>query len=96
MTEQSKLNSILEKLIMGRKKEVVKEDKGAHYRYEYDNVKLDPARIIVLYDAHHPMQQAIVKKSLCAGQRGKKDLIEDIDDIICAAERWKEMIEEDS
>lgn len=73
-----------------------KVDKGAHYRFEYKGIKLDPSRILTIYGASHPMQQAIVKKGLCAGNRGKKDLIEDLDDIICAAERWKEMIAEDS
>lgn len=73
-----------------------KEDKGAHYRYSYHGIKLDPARIIQIYNANkNAMQGAIIKKALCAGDRGKKSLLEDIDDIICAAERWKEMINED-
>lgn len=72
------------------------EDKGEHYRFMYRGIKLDPARIIMIYDAKHPMQQAIIKKSLCTGNRGKKSLVDDIKDIITAAERWLEMIEEDA
>ncbi len=71
------------------------KDKGSHYRFVYKGIKLDPARILCLYGATHPMQMAIVKKGLLAGNRGKKDLVEDIDDIITGCERWKEMIEED-
>ena len=73
-----------------------KPDKGEHYRFEYKGIKLDPARICLIYGANHPLQQCIIKKSLKAGARGKKSLVEDIDDIICACERWKEMIEEDN
>ncbi len=72
----------------------MKKDTGTHYRYEYKGIKLDPARIQLVYGATHPLQGAIIKKALRAGS-GHKNLIEDIDDIICAAERWKEMIEED-
>jgi len=71
------------------------KDTGSHYRYSYKGIKLDPARILTVYEQSHPMAGAIVKKALCAGNRGHKDLINDIDDIICAAVRWKEMIEED-
>ena len=72
-----------------------RDDTGGHYRFVYKGVKLDPARIVSIYGALHPMQGTIVKKALMAGRRGYKDQIQDIDDIINAAERWKEMIEED-
>jgi len=71
-------------------------DPGKHYRYEYKGIKLDPARIVTIYKCDNLMAGTIVKKALCAGNRGQKDLIQDLDDIICAAERWKEMIIEDS
>lgn len=73
----------------------MKEDTGQHYRFEYNGVKLDPARIMLIYKVTHPLQCSIIKKSLCAGNRGKKDLVHDIKDIITAAERWLEIIEED-
>ena len=73
----------------------MKNDTGKHYRFEYKNLKLDPARIMLIYNVTHPMQQIIVKKSLVTGERGNKNLLQDIDDIITACNRWKEMIEDD-
>lgn len=70
-------------------------DTGKHYRYEYKGIKLDPARIVQIYGCENLMAGTIVKKALCAGNRGHKDLIDDINDIITAAERWKEMVLED-
>lgn len=72
-----------------------KKDVGSHYRYEYKKIKLDPARIAKVYGATHPMQFTALKKILCAGNRGYKDRLQDIDDVIGAMERWKEMIAED-
>lgn len=74
---------------------MTKEDTGQHYRFEYKGIKLDPARICRIYDVNCVLQSTIVKKTLCAGERGKKDIIRDIDDVICAAQRWKEIILED-
>ena len=71
------------------------EDTGTHYRKEYRGVKLDPARIALIYDLRHPLQIAALKKVLRAGTGGKKDVKEDIKDIITACNRWLEMIEED-
>lgn len=71
------------------------EDTGTHYRYTYKGIKLDPARIALVYGLKNMMQAAIVKKALRAGERGHKDIIRDIDDIITAAHRWKEMVIED-
>lgn len=71
------------------------EDTGKHYRYEYKGVKLDPARICKVYDIRNSCQYAIIKKTLKAGGRGHKDVKNDIRDIITAATRWLEMIEED-
>lgn len=71
------------------------KDKGKHYRFSYKGINLDPARVCQIYGTSHPMQGVIVKKALCAGGRGKKSVIEDIEDIITAAERWLEMLRED-
>lgn len=73
----------------------IENDTGKHYRFEYKGLKLDPARIAAIYKANHPMQLPIIKKTLLAGNRGHKDVIRDIDDIITAAQRWKEMLLED-
>lgn len=71
------------------------DDQGAHYRYEYKGVKLDPARICKIYNVDDMLLGAIVKKALCAGERGHKDFKQDLLDIICAANRRLEMLEED-
>lgn len=71
-------------------------DTGKHYRFIYKGVNLDPARIALIYDLRHPMQHVMLKKILCAGKRGHNDVIDDIKDIICACERWLEMLEEDN
>lgn len=74
---------------------LTKEDQGSHYRYEYKGIKLDPARILMIYNQNDPLLGAIVKKSLCAGNRGHKNFEQDLKDIICAAERRLEMLRED-
>lgn len=71
------------------------KDQGAHYRFQYRGIKLDPARISLIYGITHPIQFGIVKKALRAGERGKKSLREDLKDIICACERWLEVLDED-
>lgn len=72
------------------------EDTGSHYRFTYKGIKLDPARIMAIYGGPiHPLQMAILKKCLCAGNRGHNSEKEDVKDIITAANRWLEMIEED-
>lgn len=71
------------------------KDTGSHYRYIYKGIKLDPARIVQIYGCKNLMAGTIAKKALCAGNRGHKDLLQDLDDIITAAKRWKEMVIED-
>ena len=72
------------------------EEKHSHYKKDVSNLKMiDPYRIADLYDLH-PCADHIMKKSLCAGNRGHKDKLRDIQDIIDTAERWKQMLEEDS
>lgn len=71
------------------------DDKGAHYRKMYRGRNLDPARICLIYEISHPSQQGLVKKILCPGNRGKKSLVEDIEDIISGCERWLQIIKED-
>lgn len=70
------------------------KDNGAHYRKTYKGIKIDPARIAKVYGITESIQFGIMKKSLRAG-KGHKSLEHDIKDIICACERWLEMIEED-
>lgn len=70
-------------------------EKHSHYKKDVSHLNvIDPYRIADLYDLH-PCADHIMKKSLCAGNRGHKDMLRDIQDIIDTAERWKQMIEED-
>ena len=72
------------------------EEKHSHYKKDVSHLNvIDPYRIAVLYNLH-PCADHIMKKSLCAGNRGHKDTLRDIQDIIDTAERWKQMIEEDN
>ena len=57
--------------------------------------QLDVYRALDLFGVNHPCQQHLAKKALCAGNRGHKDLLRDIQNIIDTAERWKEMLIED-
>jgi hypothetical protein len=87
---------------------VPKLDSGAHYRFQYRvaitendydigfvTAKIDPYRIAEIYHIVVQPQFHAIKKLLCAGNRGSKDLVQDINESICALERWKEMIEEE-
>lgn len=66
----------------------------AHYRYEYQGVKLDPYRILQVYDITHPAHQHAIKKLLRAG-RSIKDTRRDVAEVILALQRWLEMMDED-
>lgn len=70
------------------------QDHGKHYRYSYNGVKLDPYRILKVYNITDPAQQHAIKKLLRAGN-SVKDLVRDIEEVILTLTRWKEMIEED-
>jgi hypothetical protein len=87
----------------------MKEDPGKHYRFTHRvkvtvddaergfvQVKLDPFRIAQVYAVASFPLQTVLKKVLCAGNRGHKDYEQDIKDCICALQRELEIIEEDS
>ena len=69
-------------------------DAGLHYRKAYKGIKLDPFRIAKVYNLNG-VQLTILKKVLVTGERGSKDEVQDYKDIINAASRAIEMIEED-
>tara|TARA_R110000822_G_scaffold68587_10_gene166907 strand:+ start:1355 stop:1993 length:639 start_codon:yes stop_codon:yes gene_type:complete len=70
-------------------------DAGLHYRKKYKGIKLDPFRIAQIYNLDG-IQLTILKKTLVTGERGSKDILQDYKDIINAATRAIEMIEEDN
>ena len=65
-----------------------------HYDKIYNGIKLDPYRILLVYNIIHPAQQHAIKKLLRAGT-AHKELLQDINEVILTLERWKEMIDED-
>jgi len=69
-------------------------DLGKHYRYSYKGIKLDPYRILSVYNVTCPAMQHAIKKLLRAGN-SIKDLQQDISEVILTLERKLEMIEED-
>lgn len=71
------------------------EDTGKHYRFEYQGIKLDPFRIAQIYDMKSFALMTVLKKILCAGNRGHKNYKADILDCINALQRELEIIEED-
>jgi hypothetical protein len=70
-------------------------DSGAHYRYNYRGVKLDPYRIISVYGITNPAHQHALKKLLRAGRSVKSER-QDIREVIDSLSRWLEMIDEDA
>lgn len=84
------------------------KDPGKHYRFVYRvkltikdiengyvDLKLDPFRISIIYGMLSFALMTILKKCLCAGNRGHKGYKQDLEDIISAAQRELEIIEED-
>ena len=72
------------------------KDAGAHYRFIYRGIKLDPYRIASIYGIENHAQFSALKKILCMGNRGYKDAAQDIADIRNALDRLEEMLNEDS
>ena len=71
------------------------KDQGKHYRFNYKGINLDPFRIAMIYKMQSFAMMTILKKCLCAGDRGHKDYSQDLRDIICAAKRELEIVHED-
>lgn len=61
---------------------------------KYD--KLDIYRILFLYEVNNPCIQHAIKKLLCAGKRGVKNQIQDINEAILSLQRFLEMQGEDN
>jgi hypothetical protein len=56
---------------------------------------IDVYRVITLYGVTDPCLQHAIKKLLCAGGRGAKDIEQDVQESIDSLERWKDMRRED-
>lgn len=71
---------------------------GEHYhkpRSKYHRIvkgaELDVYDVLQAWDVHNPALQHLIKKALQAGNRGHKDLMTDLQDIIDSAVRAKEL-----
>lgn len=71
--------------------------KHSHY---YKDVKhldvIDVYRVIALWEVQDPCLQHLIKKALCAGGRGHKDKLKDLQDIVDSAQRALDMHIEDT
>ena len=79
------------------KSATIKKDstvKYKHYKYSYKGIKLDPYRILKIYNITCPAQQHAIKKLLRAGN-SVKDLKQDVQEVIDTLKRKLEMLEED-
>jgi hypothetical protein len=56
------------------------------------SLQVDVYDILDAYPTRNPALDHLVKKALCPGQRGHKDLLTDLDDIIKSAQRAKQMV----
>lgn len=89
--QEQKIRDAIDKA-MKHDPELVKEYK--HYKYNYKGVKLDPYRILTVYNVTCPAMQHAIKKLLRAGN-SIKDLEQDIQEVIDTLKRKLEMLKED-
>ena len=68
-------------------------DKGKHYRYEFQGVKLDPYRIGRVYNLSGPTEH-MMKKILRGTGKGHTEQ-EVVDELQACLDRWREMIQEE-
>jgi hypothetical protein len=70
--------------------------KHSHY---FKNVRhldgIDVYRVLELFNVTNPCLQHAVKKLLCAGGRGAKDMEQDVQEAMDTLERWQDMQVED-
>lgn len=70
--------------------------KHSHY---FKNVRhldgIDVYRVLDLFVVTDPCLQHAIKKLLCAGGRGAKDMEQDVQEAMDTLERWQDMCRED-
>lgn len=72
------------------------EHKHNHYYRDVTHLKkIDPYRVAELFGVTNSCLQHILKKAMCAGNRGHKDTIRDLEDIRDTINRALEMYDED-
>ena len=72
--------------------EIEQVRKHRHYFKDVSNIaEIDVYTVLKLFDVTDPCLQHIVKKALCAGKRGHKDMMEDLLNIVDSAIRAVEL-----
>jgi hypothetical protein len=67
-----------------------------HYFKDVSNLKhIDVYRVLILFGVTDPCIQHAIKKLLCAGNRGVKDELKDVQEAISSLLRYLEMQTED-
>ena len=69
-----------------------------HSHYFKKTVHLDAVdvyRVLELFNVTNPCLQHAIKKLLCAGGRGAKDMEQDVQEAMDTLERWQDMQVED-
>ena len=68
------------------------EQNHSHYFKDVSNLKhIDVYRVLILFDVTDPCLQHAVKKLLCAGNRGVKDELKDVQEAISSLTRYLEI-----
>ena len=68
------------------------EQNHSHYFKNVSNLKyIDIYRVLILFDVTDPCLQHAVKKLLCAGNRGVKDELKDVQEAISSLTRYLEI-----
>ncbi len=67
-----------------------------HYQKNVEHLKwVDIYRVLLLFGVTNPCLQHAIKKLLCAGNRGVKDELKDVQEAIASLLRYLEMKTED-
>ncbi|WP_413616431.1 hypothetical protein MRB56_09190 [Halomonas cupida] len=67
------------------------EPRSKYHREIKPGVWVDVYDVLSAWAVENPALQHLIKKALAPGQRGHKDLMTDLDDIIVSAKRAKEL-----
>ena len=68
-----------------------------HYQKNVEHLKwIDVYRVLLLFGVTDPCLQHAVKKLLCAGNRGVKDELKDVQEDIASLTRYLEIKTEDN
>ena len=73
------------------------EQNHSHYFKDVSNLKhIDVYRVLILFGVTDPCLQHATKKLLCAGNRGVKDELKDVQEAIASLTRYLEIKTEDN